>query len=247
MRLRTRTSGSTAAEGGAESYAVFVARAIESTTREIRSAQARADARADRTFNRNRSDIRFAVGDHVLVYVDGVDGSSRISKLSPRWRGPYQVVSVDNDVMYSLRPLLGGRVITRHAMLLQPWTTTPESLPTWAQLQHEWRDGEFDIERVTAHRTDAAGLSFHVVWAGFPESQASWLAASLALASSVVVDYARVHDIDLHDVARLRRIRLRADAPAADGPRPSRLARATQLLSVHGSLTGVGGLFASSF
>jgi hypothetical protein len=69
-----------------------------------------------RNANKKRSAVKFDKGDYVLV---AVAEPQNLSKLQPRWNGPYQITDVVSDWVWVVKHLVSKVEKTVHAFRLQ--------------------------------------------------------------------------------------------------------------------------------
>ena len=136
--------------------------------------------------NQHRTDRTFAVGDRVLLDLRfmNITGSTRTThKFLPRHQGPYRVVARCGPAAYKLDLPASWKVHpVFYVGLLKPYidprSAFPDRITTSAPLHDA--DGEpiYVVERILdkrfVGRTPNRQLEYKVLWAGYPESAATW-------------------------------------------------------------------------
>jgi hypothetical protein len=135
----------------------------------------------------------FQPGDHVLVWFPRTD------KLDFPWRGPYQVIDLeDNKLIYTLADLITGdtsRVHTNRLRQFYPGNLTPDQLRAEAT-----KEGEFLIQDVISHERRPPGneLWFLVDWVGYPSDlpmEDRWVCYGNCRWAPAVKEYMRAHHL----------------------------------------------------
>jgi len=120
--------------------------ATQKMFQDVRRAEAAAFERARARFLRsNRQRTEYSVGDHVLVWYP------RPNKLAESWRGPYQVVAKENEVVYVVQDLNTHekqRVHVNRMHIFYPGDLKPDQLAAEAA-----KEGEYYIEAVHTTRS----------------------------------------------------------------------------------------------
>jgi hypothetical protein len=138
----------------------------------------------------------YDVGSYVLVHHDRRD--ERLPKLALEWRGPYEVASKVNDVIYTVRDLNTDAVHRVHIDRLHefyPGSLTPE------QLQREaLHSDEFPVDAVLDHRWRDGVLEFRIRYDGFedydPADDRAWSPYEGNETCVQIQEYLRAHAID---------------------------------------------------
>ena len=137
--------------------------------------------------NKKRQDVKFQVGDKVLLSTANLNNELRAPKLMQRYVGPFSIVRVVNDVAYELAlPASMSRVHpTFHVSKLKRWARdSSERFPgreqDLAPPPPVIDEGEekWEVERIVDKRSRRAGRStiteYLVLWKGYPEHEKSW-------------------------------------------------------------------------
>lgn len=95
-------------------YATSVKRSIEQMKHDAITNASNAQAAAKARFDNEHRQMQFEPGMKVLTKV-----SARRAKLEPRYKGPYEIIAVDNDI-YTLKSQT-GQIIHRHANYIKPF------------------------------------------------------------------------------------------------------------------------------
>jgi transposase InsO family protein len=112
--------------------------------------------------------IPFNVGDLVLVRYP----QRPPSKLGPKWRGPYRILSRESHSTFKLQHVSNLKEFVQHSSMLKSFDSTRSDPVAVAAVD----DDEFEVESIIAHRgRTARNLTFKVRWLGYPPSQDSWL------------------------------------------------------------------------
>ena len=136
--------------------------------------------------NQHRSDRTFAVGDRVLLDLRfmNLTGTTRAThKFLPRHQGPYTVLARCGSAAYKLDLPASWKVHpVFYVGLLKPYvdprSTFPDRITTSSPLHDA--DGEpiYVVERILAKRfvgrSTPRRVEYQVLWAGYPESAATW-------------------------------------------------------------------------
>ena len=152
--------------------------------------------------NRRRRDVRFAVGDRVLLSTANLHlPAATCRKLAPRFVGPFVVARVVNAVAYELSLPASMRIHpVFHVSVLAPWRRDQE-FPghTRAPAQPPAVDGEADrwevsalLKRRRVRRARAWCTEYLVRWAGYGVEDDSWVERS-DIDAGLVEAYDRFH------------------------------------------------------
>lgn len=180
-----------------EDVRAFVARLrqdLSAARAEILKAQQRQAEQA----NRHRRDMRFAVGDRVLLAASfwrlpDVEGNSR--KLSSKYCGPFKVLEVVTPVTYrlDLPPGIKSHPVIHisHLREFKESAQFPERDAAYAAPPPEVIDGEdhFRVKAFLKRRGKGHKLQFLVDWEGYGPEHRSWEPASRLRADMRPEDY----------------------------------------------------------
>ena len=165
---------------------VQLKRDLDAAREMIRKAQ----SRQAQYVNQHRRDIKFRVGDRVLMSTANLKlvGDNRSIKFAQRYIGPFEVKRVVNDNAYELAL---GQQMRIHPVVnvsrLIPWRdgmlTHPHRIPSHTRPPPEviQDDGAelYEIERILAKRGVGSGrgrnVEYLVEWKGYPIWEASWV------------------------------------------------------------------------
>ena len=98
------------------------------------------------------------------------------NKLAPILQGPLQIIRIDGDRI-DVVDLITGKSSTVHVSRIRPFIVPPtgEIMPPTVIARRD--HNEFHVERILEHKGDVkrpSSLSFHVLWSGYPLSEATW-------------------------------------------------------------------------
>ncbi|CAI7854072.1 unnamed protein product, partial [Closterium sp. NIES-54] len=152
---------------------------LESAIDAARTSILNAQAKQTHYANTHRKDIRFKVGDQVLLSTDHLPllrkGTTR--KLAPRFIGPFTVTRVLSPVNYRLQlPSYMKIHPVFHVQRLRPFRAPSHDCPATRQLppMFEGSPGLFEVASIAAHRDTPHGREFLVHWKDQPASEDSW-------------------------------------------------------------------------
>ena len=119
--------------------------------------------------------VDFTVGDYVMVAVPG----KLPSKLTARWRGPYQVIDTVDPYIYKVRHLVTNEISETHIMRMKFFCNSElnESVSLLDEItSHENYDLLFQPEAIIGCQYDAQLQAAYVKirWLGFSELEATW-------------------------------------------------------------------------
>ena len=112
---------------------------------------------------RSKGQMDYDIGDHVLIHYP------RSEKILLEWRGPYQIVSKINQVVYTVQELGTKTQFDVHVNrmhLFYPGNLTPEQLTAESA-----RCEEYFIGEVYDHEQRSGEYWFFVKWLGYPDTQ----------------------------------------------------------------------------
>jgi hypothetical protein len=112
--------------------------------------------------------VPFKVGDLVLVKYP----NRPPSKLRPKWRGPYRILSRNSTSTFTLQHVSNFKEFVQHVSMMKPFNDSRSDPIAIASVD----DDEYEVEAIIGHRGKSVrNLSFRVRWVGYPPSQDSWL------------------------------------------------------------------------
>ncbi|KAI4885455.1 hypothetical protein NFI96_014403 [Prochilodus magdalenae] len=167
----------------------------EQTHRRIESVAQRQKEQADK--HRGSTPV-YSPGDRVWLSSRDLRLPGGCKKLSPKYIGPYRIVSRINDVTYKLAlPPQCRMCPTFHVSLLKPVIPGPldEALPGATPPSPVWVEGAptYAVRRLLDSRRRGGVLQYLVDWEGFGPEEHSWVPAADVLDPSLVADFHRHH------------------------------------------------------
>ena len=122
--------------------------------------------------NDKRYIFQFFIGDWVMYSRKGTPQEG--SKLDMVWIGPYQIVNVVGDNVYSIRSPL-GKLREVHSSRLWFYSEADDFKLT-DELITLFRDSVkfFDVKKVLDHKVEDGIFFVLIWWKGFPQSEATW-------------------------------------------------------------------------
>ena len=176
-------------------------------------------ANMERQANRKRHDVRFTIGQQVLVYKEGIKPPEvravfeNSNKLEPRGYGPFKVIAQVGDNAYQLDFPDGVRTHNViNVKFLQPFIQPEDEERRLERPAVVDADGEvaYEVEAIRQHRCTRRGpsrnpgrLKFLVCWAGFPTERTSWEPAeNLKHAQTLVEEYLKTLTREEREVVR---------------------------------------------
>ena len=148
---------------------------------QLLGAQERQVANADR----HRRPDAFAVGDRVLLSIDGLTLRGFGNKLCSRFIGPFAITAVVNANAYTLA--LPQQLQALHSTFnidkLKRYRDGKEAFPDRPQPHprpppvapaDSNGDAVWEVERITAKRQMGRGVQFLVAWKGYPAEESTW-------------------------------------------------------------------------
>jgi hypothetical protein len=99
-------------------------------------------------------------------------------KIAPKREGPFKITGLLSPLNYSLELPPTWRIHNSfHALLLTPYVENEVHGPNYTRPLAELIDGEeeeWEVERIIGHRKRGRGHQYHVLWKGYPISEATW-------------------------------------------------------------------------
>lgn len=137
-------------------------------------AMANRSVHSDEVQNRDRL-VDFTVGDFVMVATPG----QLPSKLSARWRGPYEVVRCIDEYIYEVRHLVTGKLLAAHIMRIKFFCNSEldQHVALLDEItSHENYDLLFTPEGIEEFRYDEKlnAAYVKVKWLGFSSLESTW-------------------------------------------------------------------------
>jgi hypothetical protein len=170
-------------------HLITTAAALFARVRDIQKQVFEQDLAAVRKRARGQTD--FKVGDHVLVHFPPSE------KLLLDWRGPFQIIQRENEVIYVVADLVTNESFRAHVNrihIFYPGDLTPDQL-----IAESARNEEYYIEAVYGHRRKAGKLWFFVKWLGYPDIPESdpeaWVCLADCRFAPAIREYRRAHGL----------------------------------------------------
>lgn len=126
--------------------------------------------------NKSRRDVRFSIGDKVLLSTVNLEFNIP-KKLKPRFVGPFTVTEVISDVAYKLQlpSTMAQLHPVFHVMLLKKYVPglgpQPSPPPPLAVGQDYTRH---EVQAILGHRLRRRRMHYKVLWKGYPLHEATW-------------------------------------------------------------------------
>jgi transposase InsO family protein len=170
--------------------------AMESAREHLLTAQQRQAHNASR-----RVAAPLAVGDMVLLTIEGLTLRNFTNKLCARYVGPFAVTAVVNANAYTLAlpPRLQALHSTFNIDKLKPYRDGTATFPSRPQpfarpppVAEADSNGDkaWEVERIVAQRKHGRGEQYLVAWKGYPAEENSWESrANLAGAAEALADW----------------------------------------------------------
>jgi len=99
-------------------------------------------------------------------------------KIAPKREGPFEIAKVLSPLTYSLRLPSTWRIHNAfHVCLLTPYVENDVHGPNYMRPPAELVNGEdeeWEVERIIGHRKRGRGYQYHVLWKGYPITEATW-------------------------------------------------------------------------
>ncbi|KAI4887888.1 hypothetical protein NFI96_000720 [Prochilodus magdalenae] len=167
----------------------------EQTHRRIGSVVQRQKEQADK--HRGSTPV-YSPGDRVWLSTRDLRLPGGCKKLSPKYIGPYRIVSKVNDVTYKLAlPPQCRMCPTFHVSRFKPVVPGPldEVLPEATPPSPVWCEGvaTYAVRKLLDSRRRSGGLQYLVDWEGFGPEEHSWIPASDVLDPALIADFHRRH------------------------------------------------------
>ena len=171
-----------------------------------------AEAQQRQVRNASRRDVpTLAVGDMVLLTVDGLTLRHFNNKLCARYIGPFAVTAVVNANAYQLAlpPQLQALHPTFNIDKLKPYRNSaaafplrpqPFDRPPPAAQADSNGDQQWEVERIMAERKRGRATQYLVAWKGYPAEENTWQSRTdLAGAVEVLAAWRAIQQVGLED------------------------------------------------
>ena len=168
-----------------------------------RSNIAAAQVRQAKYADQHRRDVKFAVGDRVLLSTDHlrmVGSDRRTPKFACKYLGPFKVVRVVNDNAYELdlpaplriHPVLNASRLKEYRDGSSLFGSRPPANQRPPPETVENGAEVYEVESILAHRGSGARAQFLVKWRGYPDWESTWQSRrTLGDARQVLAEYER--------------------------------------------------------
>jgi hypothetical protein len=171
-----------------------------------RASMSRAQERMAQQANKHRRDVKFEVGDKVMLSSKHVKLAGVTRKFAPRWLGPFEVIKVVNDAavklalsaQIKLHPVVHVSLV-KHVFEDERWLNRQQPPPPPVIVEGETM---WDVEAILKHRTVRRGRSrkevpqYLVKWEGYPIWECTWEpASSFPRQNSVFSEYKSKHGL----------------------------------------------------
>ncbi len=143
-------------------------------------------------------DVRYFLS--TLVYWQGTHslacmGRKAPTKLHSHWRGPYQVVGMEQD-KYTLLDLVMDKQFTVHVSTLTKFVFDPQRMNPEEIARRDANCAVVEqILEHTAGGNSKSNMDFKVRWRGYSEEHDSWLPWRELRANTVLHQYLRDHNM----------------------------------------------------
>jgi hypothetical protein len=118
---------------------------------------------------------RHKVGDYVLRrHPTTKAGSGPPNKYGSFWRGPYLIISNDEDSQYQIQNLVTGVISEAHVQHLKPFYYDPKYVEPLNIAAKD--NNEFIVGDIITHEPDptTGNILWRVRWHGYDESEDTW-------------------------------------------------------------------------
>ena len=156
----------------------------------------------------NQTITAYLPGSFVLLKVDNNKRNQADDKLSPRWTGPYRVISSShNEHRYEIEDIPTGVLRKVHVTELKPFCYDPAVDPNLIAIE---KAEHYIVESIVQHRTHSEThalpkkknappnkkiYEFLVHWKDYPESSRTWEPITNLRANSVFHEYCKQHKL----------------------------------------------------
>ena len=156
-----------------------VARDLKQAKENLITSQQRQKKYADES----RRELKFDVGDQVMLSTAHLNNADRAPKLSPKYIGPFTITQVVNDNAYKLNLPSNMKVhSTFNISQLKPYRDGATQFPNRIQEVYDRPPPElidsgqeaWEVERIVAKRGQGRNTKYLVKWKGFPDWENTW-------------------------------------------------------------------------
>jgi transposase InsO family protein len=173
---------------------------LANATKQATDALTLAKANQERNANKSRRDVKYQVGDMVLLSSSHINLASQANrpskKLQHRFTGPYRIVQQVSHVAFKLAlPDTLKIHPVFHVSLLRPYMDpaetpnrdVPPPPPPAVTIDSQ---PEFEVEAILDHRRRHRQTQYLIKWVGYPDHDATWEPESnLSNAADILLQY----------------------------------------------------------
>jgi len=133
--------------------------------------------------DKHRRDVRFSVGDKVLLSMANLNNTLHPTKLAPKFIGPFPITRTVGEVAYELQlpDSMAAYHPVFHVSRLRAFRDGGETFPDRVQRPTPpppvlLSNGEqaWEIERIVNHRKRGTGNQYLVKWKSYPDYENTW-------------------------------------------------------------------------
>ena len=175
-----------------------VVKTIQQTTQQAIHNLRRAQQQQSRYANKKRREDEFKVGEQVYLSTEKLNVTSGVSKLNPKFIGPFPIIKVINPVSVQLQLPSHFKIHNSfHVSCVKRARTTDlfPNRPTLDKpppviLADKDKESEWEIERVVDKRMSRGRVEYLIKWKGYDQHDNQWLPMSqLTNAREVIKDF----------------------------------------------------------
>ena len=160
-----------------------IVKTIQLTTQQAIQNLQRAQQQQSQQANRKRRDDEFKVGEQVYLSTDKLNITSGVSKLNPKFIGPFTITKVINPVAVQLQlphhfkihnSFHVSRIKRAKSTDQFPNRPTLEKPPPVIQADHE-EESEWEVEKIVDKRQNRGKVEYLVKWRGYDSHDNQWI------------------------------------------------------------------------
>jgi Chromo (CHRromatin Organisation MOdifier) domain len=194
-----------------------VIRTIQQTTQQAIQNLRRAQQQQSRYANKKRREDEYKVGEQVYLSTEKLNVTSGVSKLNPKFIGPFPIIKVISQVSVQLQLPSHFKIHNSfHVSCIKRARTTDQfpnrptldKPPPVIQADND-KESEWEIERVVDKRMSRGRVEYLIKWKGYDQHDNQWLPMSqLTKAREVIKDFeasltsTRLNAISSHRVGK---------------------------------------------